>query len=208
MRTAFVATLVACAAGSDLHEAAAKDPHKVDKLIEEGKHDIHGKNHALKRTPMHAAALLQPHIDAPPKLSELLTMRSATHAALARCDGGRTAHESGCVHAARSLAACCELLPAVAEQGLTAPLKASLTPLSHALQLLGRGAITLRSAAACAALLPRGASDARARLADAQRVGGIRRPRARPQPQRRRAKLEGLASRREAGAAALRIVRF
>ncbi len=57
MRTAFVATLVACAAGSDLHEAAAKDPHKVDKLIEEGKHDIHGKNHALKRTPMHAAAL-------------------------------------------------------------------------------------------------------------------------------------------------------
>ena len=78
--------------------------------------------------PMHAAALLQPHIDAPPKLSELLTLRSAMHAALARCDGGRTAHESGCVHAARSLAACCELLPAVAEQGLTAPLKASLTP--------------------------------------------------------------------------------
>ena len=113
--------------------------------------------------PMHAAALLQPHIDAPPKLSELLTLRSATHAALARCDGGRTAHESGCVHAARSLAACCELLPAVAEQGLTAPLKASLTPLSHALQLLGRGAIGARSAAACAALLPRGASDARAR---------------------------------------------
>ena len=55
--------------------------------------------------PMHAAALLQPHIDAPPKLSELLTLRSATHAALARCDGGRTAHESVCVHAARSLAA-------------------------------------------------------------------------------------------------------
>ena len=53
--------------------------------------------------PMHAAALLQPHIDPPPKLSELLTLIGDARCPCAlrrRADGAR---ERG-VHAARSLA--------------------------------------------------------------------------------------------------------
>ena len=97
----------------------------------------------------------------PPKLSELLTLRRRTPRLRAVTAGGRRTR-AGAPRGAIT-GGVLRAPPAVAEQA--APLKASLTPLSHALQLLGRGAITLRSAAACAALLPRGASDARARLA-------------------------------------------